>query len=292
MKKIGLVTVLFNSDDVLEGFIKSISLQTFKNYVLYIIDNSPSIESTKLLNDLLVKYKIESFKYLVNENNVGVAKANNQGIQLSIADDTSHTLLLNNDIEFYDVNLFEAIVERAIQENEKLVIPKILFFDTKKIWMAGGSFVFYKGITNHEGEGEDDGNKFNREAYFDYAPTCFMLIDNVIFDKIGLMDEKYFVYFDDTDFLYRAYVKGFKVKYLPKLEILHKVSSSTGGSESLFSIYYGNRNRLYFIRKNFKGFQYLLAMFVTLTSRIWKYLKYDKNEKKKLRIAILDGFKI
>lgn len=291
MKKIGLVTVLYNSNDVLDGFLKSVSSQTHTNYILYIIDNSPSSESDNLLNELLVRYDIESFVHIKNETNVGVAKANNQGIELSINDGTNYTILLNNDIEFYDVNLFETIVDRAIADNESLVIPKILFFDSKKIWMAGGKFVMTKGLANHIGEGEEDNGKFDKEGYFKYAPTCFMLINNKLFDEIGLMDEKYFVYYDDSDFVYRAYKKGYLVKYLPQIQILHKISSSTVAGSN-FSIYYANRNRIYFIRKNFKNLDFIVAMSFTLVSRFIQCITRAKAVRKIIAKAVADGFKI
>ena len=292
MEKLGLVTVIFNGPEVLDGFFKSVSIQSHKDYILYLIDNSSTLESDKLINNLLLKYNITSYKHIKNESNVGVAMANNQGIELSIQEGTSHTILLNNDIEFSDANLFETILKRAVTDDETIVIPKILFYDSRKIWMAGGKFDMLKGLANHIGEGEENSSKFNTEKYFKYAPTCFMLINNRLFKDIGLMDEKYFVYFDDSDFLFRAYKKGYLVKYLPHLEILHKVSSSTGGKESLFSIYYSNRNRIYFIKRNFKGFNYFIAMFVTMTSRIWKYIRYNKEEKEKLIQAIMSGLKM
>lgn len=292
MPKLGLVTVLFNSDDVLEGFFKSITAQKFDNYHLYLIDNTPSPRTDKLIVDLLKLYPLTAYTHIKNSENYGVAKGNNQGIELSIAARCSHTILLNNDIEFHQENVFGSMFERAINNDEYIIIPKILFYDNRKIWMAGGKFINYKGTNLHEGEGNEDGPEYNQEKYFDYAPTCFMLIDNLVFKKVGLMDEKYFVYYDDTDFIYRAKNQGFKILYLPDLTILHKVSSLTGGSESLFSIYYSNRNRIYYIRKNFKGIQFLIAMTVTLVSRMIKYCLYDSKERQKLYQAVFDGLKL
>ncbi len=290
MAKIGLVTVLFNSESVLEGFFKSISIQSFKDYHLYLIDNAPSQSTDDCIASLTKKYAITSYTHQKNDSNAGVARGNNQGIALSRAANTSYTLLLNNDIEFDDPLFFEKLISAAQNQKEYIVIPKILFFDTRKIWMAGGYFMFNRGLAKHIGEADDDGPKYNKEQYFNYAPTCFMLIDNFVFDEVGIMDEKYFVYFDDTDFLYRCYLAGFKIKYLPKFEVLHKVSSLTGGSESLFSLYYNSRNRIYFINKNFKGFRYLFSMSFTLVSRAIWYFKYNSDQRKTLIKGLKEGF--
>jgi GT2 family glycosyltransferase len=292
MPTIGLVTVLFKSDEVLVDFFKCISQQTFKDYHLYLIDNSPNDNTDRLIDDLVKEYPITALTHVKNPSNYGVAQGNNQGIELSMKAGTSYTLLLNNDIDIEQNHLIQRLYEVALENKEYLLIPKILFYDTKKIWMAGGTFVDFKGTNLHYGEGDEDGEKYSKVAYFEYAPTCFMLIDNIVFKKIGVMDEKYFVYFDDTDFMYRAKRHGYKIRYQPDITVLHKVSSLTGGSESPFSIYYSNRNRIYYIRKNFKGFKFLVAMSVTLFTRIIKYLRYPQKEKNSLYTAVFDGLKL
>jgi GT2 family glycosyltransferase len=292
MPAIGLVTVLFKSDEVLIDFFKCISQQTFKDYHLYLIDNSPNDNTDSLIERLLNEYPLTALTHIRNPSNFGVAKGNNQGIDLSVKAGTTHTLLLNNDIDIEQKYLLQNIYNIAVESCESLIIPKILFYDTRKIWMAGGTFVDFKGTNLHTGEGEDDSDQYNKVSYFEYAPTCFMLIDNKVFEKIGFMDEKYFVYYDDTDFMYRAKANDYKIRYQPELVVLHKVSSLTGGTESVFSIYYSNRNRLYYIRKNFKGSKFLIAMSVTLVTRVIKYIRYPQTERSSLYKAVIDGFKL
>lgn len=291
MAKVGLVTVLFNSDSLLEDFFKSLSIQTFKDYHLYLIDNTSNDVTDKLIIKLAEKYKITSYTHVRNLDNAGVAKGNNQGIELSLSEGTTHTLLLNNDIEFDQPDLLEKMLADAEKNNEAMIIPKIYFYDTKKIWMAGGEFL-PRGTSIHIGEGDNDGLSYEIEEHFNYAPTCFILIDNHTFKTVGLMDEKYFVYYDDTDFMYRAFKKGINIKLLPQLHIYHKVSSITGGAESLFSIYYGIRNRIYFISKNFKGIYYSYAMAFTLAASVIKYLRYNKDQKERLLKGLKAGFKL
>jgi GT2 family glycosyltransferase len=292
MPQVGLVTVLFNSDTVLEGFFASVSKQAFKDYHLYLVDNTPSTKTDELIEELIEKYPIAAYTHIKNDANVGVAKGNNQGIELAVQDGTKYTLILNNDIEFEGENFFRDFLEEAVQKKESLLIPKILFYDNRKIWMAGGEFLLKKAITSHVGEGDDDKDLYNKEKYFNYAPTCFMLVNNRVFHEVGMMDERYFVYYDDTDFLYRCYKKGFKIKYLPQFVVLHKVSSLTGGSESLFSLYYANRNRIYFINKNLTGLNYVLSLSYTLLSRTVRYVRYNSEQKKKLIKALVDGFEM
>ncbi|AMR32931.1 hypothetical protein A0256_16650 [Mucilaginibacter sp. PAMC 26640] len=292
MPKIGLVTVLYKCDNVLEGFFKSLSKQTFKDYELYIIDNSASIATDRILEKLSNEFILPAITHIKNTENFGVAKGNNQGIELALNDNCDFVLLLNNDIEFDDHLLIERMIVHALKNNELIIIPKIFYFDTRTIWMAGGKLLKSKAIVEHVGVDEQDGPKFNKVQYFDYAPTCFMLLGRRVFDEVGLMDERYFVYYDDTDFILRAVNAGFKILYLPNLEIFHKVSSSTGGGVSLFSIYYLNRNRIYFIMKNFTFPVRQIALLYTFFTRFLVYVKYDRKERKELLRSLRDGFKL
>ena len=290
MTTLALVSVLYNSDNVLEDFIKCLSTQTYKDYKLYLIDNSPTFERTKILISILKKYGIKKYTHIINDENVGVAKGNNQGIELSQIEGYSYTLLLNNDIEFYQENLLEGILNYAILNSEKLLVPKNLYFDSKKISMAGGKLNLYTCVITNFGDGENDYRQYDSIKYCNYAPTCFMLIHNSIFEKIGLMDEKYFVYYDDTDFVYRAFLHGFPVCYLPDYVIFHKISNSTGGSDSLFSIYYYHRNRLYFIKKFTKGIKYASSSLYFFITRFKLLFIYNNKQLATLKKAILDGF--
>jgi GT2 family glycosyltransferase len=292
MSKIALVTVLFKSDSVLEGFIKSISAQTFKEYHLFLIDNTPSEGTTRLLEDIVNRFPVAGYTHIQNPGNFGVAKGNNQGIELSLAQNFSHTLLLNNDIEFDQQDLFDKLIGHATTQGDHLIIPKIYFYDSRKIWMAGGFFRENRGIVGHVGAGESDTPTNSTPRYFDYAPTCFMLINNNVFRRVGLMDEKYFVYYDDVDFLLRVKKTGYRILYLPDLIVFHKVSSSTGGKESLFSIYYNTRNRIYFLRKNYKGLRFFIPMVVTMITRFLRGFSYNRFQNKEMLRAIGDGFNL
>ena len=87
----------------------------------------------------------------------------------------------------------------------------------------------------------------------DFAATCCMLVDRQSFEMVGYMDERYFVYYDDTDFCYRAARSGLTMFYLPQPIIRHKVSSLTQGPDSPFTIRFGVRNRIYYTRKHFQS---------------------------------------
>jgi GT2 family glycosyltransferase len=292
MSKLGLVTVLYKADDVLEGFLRTVYKQDFKNYVLYLIDNSSNNKTNELVAQLLQTYPIASFQHIHAGGNIGVAAGNNLGIQKALVDQCDDVILLNNDIELVEDFVFSKMLSIAQQQKEVIIIPKILYFDSRKVWMAGGYMDNYRALGVHY-EGDDaNAARFNVAKHITYAPTCFMFIKRKVVDQIGIMDEKYFAYCDDTDFVYRAIQANFKLYYEPSLTILHKVSSSSGGDNSLFYIYYSNRNKIYFIRKNYKGLRKYFAIGYTLLARSIFYLRFDKERKAKLITALRDGFKM
>lgn len=291
MNKIGIVTVLYHSDDVLPGFFESLSQQVNIDYKLYVIDNSPSDSGTIISEKLAKKYNIPCICVFNNEN-VGVAKGNNQGIYLAIEDKCDYILLANNDTEFGNTAI-AALKDAIIQSGDSLSTSKIMYFDQpEKIWYAGGKIDPWLMRTPHFGILDVDRGQFDSQETVDYAPTCFMLIDKKVFEDVGFMDEKYFVYYDDSDFVFRIRQKGYKIRFVPKSLVLHKVSSSTGGGSSPFSIYYTNRNKIYFIRKNSKNFNKIFAMSFALLSALYKFVVLNKLKSNGLLKAVIDGFKV
>jgi len=286
-RKLGLVTVLFNSSGVLPGFFESLYKQTDCEYVLYIIDNSLDDLSYTTAVELINLYDLKNVKLIKNEDNVGVAAGNNQGIFLALEDGCDYVLLLNNDIEFENEFLFSKMLSLAEERKEKIIVPKIYFFDSRKIWYAGGKLNKWIMTTPHLGEGDTDNGQFDIAKYTEYAPTCFMLIHNSVFNSVGMMDERYFVYYDDTDFVIRAANNGIRIWYWPDEIVLHKVSSSTGGAQSTFAVFYSNRNRLYFIKKNL-SFVYKVSSFVFIAAvSSFKLCTYKRS----LRKALIEGIK-
>jgi GT2 family glycosyltransferase len=286
MSKIGFVTVLFNSDSVLEGIFESLSLQNNQNFIVYMIDNSYSKESEIFINSLVVKFNLQNqIKHIINASNEGVAKGNNQGIELAVKDGCDYILIGNNDIEFYQKDLFDVLAEKC--EVNKIVAPKVLYYNTNQIWFAGGHIDKYRALAIHENEYAESIDE--EERFTEYAPTCFVLFHKEVFEKVGLMDEKYFVYWDDTDFILRATNFGYKILFLPSYIIQHKVSISTGGRASLFSTFYFLRNRLYFIRKHFKGLSFVSSLCYTYLTSFVKIILYDMKRKKVIFKAIRDA---
>ncbi|AUL94347.1 glycosyltransferase family 2 protein [Vibrio vulnificus] len=277
-KKLGLVTVLYNSPDVLDDFFRSIASQEYTNFHLYVVDNSSIPEPLAKSRQLACEYKIPC-TFIDNQgNNLGVAAGNNQGISAALNDNVDVIGLINNDLIFDHPTVFSSLID-TLSSGQNIVSPIIYAFPSDEIWYDNGYFDLMKGTTPHSGRSEKK---------IPYAPTCFLLVNKKVITDTGLMDEKYFAYYDDSDFVFRAHKAGYSVFVNTQASIQHKVSTSTGGTESPFSLYYGTRNRLYFIKKNTNGTTKCIAYLYTMMTRSMYLLKPRLENKKSIVKGIVD----
>ena len=285
---IGIVTVLFGSHDVVEGFFASLSLQRDVDFKLYVIDNSPTPATLDLCLELAARYEVDA-EFVFNDANVGVARGNNQGIELALRDGCAGVLLANNDTEFAEGTLRLLVYEW--RRGATAVTPKLLYFGPERlIWFGGGRIDAWTLRTPHLGMREIDHGQYDTPCDTGYAPTCFLLVDAKVFALVGRMDEAYFVYYDDTDFIWRLRLAGISLRYAPDAVVQHKVSTSTGGGSSPFTIYYSNRNRIYFIRKHFTGLRKLVALTYVLLTRLMTATRMRSPIAAKLWQGVRDGF--
>jgi GT2 family glycosyltransferase len=270
--RIGVVTVTYNSADVLPAFLRCVMDQTHREFLLFAVDNASKDDTLKLLGACAD----ERLRIIANPDNRGVAAGNNQGILAALEAGCSSVLLLNNDTEF-DAGLFAQLDAELDRGRAEMVCPKILYYDEpERIWAAGGKFVPWLGYRSvHHGEGQVDLGQHDEVKFVTYVPTCCVLIRKEVFRTVGLMDERYFVYADDMDFMYRAMKVGIRLIYLPGSKLLHKVGRLTGGPDSPFAIRYGTRNRLYFLLKHFGVARSLPCLIICQT--VWTFRAFGRK---------------
>lgn len=199
-----------------------------------------------------------------NEKNLGFSGGHNVGIQYCLENGADYVLILNNDT-YVDKNFLEELLK--VSENDKkigILAPKIYFapgfefhkerYSKKELgkvfWYAGGVMDWSNVIGHHRGVDNIDKGQFDKTEETELATGCCMLIRKEVFEKGGMFDDEYFLYYEDADLGIRTRRKGFKIVYVPKSMIWHKNASSAGGSGSVLQDYYITRNRLLF------GFRY------------------------------------
>ncbi len=255
MKKIGIIILNYNGEKDTAQCLESIGNTQITNYKLqiFVVDNG-SIQ----------KFKVNSsegeIRVIREDINLGFAAGNNVGIKAALDFGAEFALLLNNDT-LVDKNLITELVRVAESDSKiGIVVPKIYFakgFEFHKnrykkedlgnvFWYAGGLMDWKNIIGHHRGVDEVDKGQYKKEEETEIATGCCMLIKKNVFEKIGFLDEKYFLYYEDSDFSQRAKKSGFTIVYAPKGILWHKNAGSAGGSGSSLQDYYITRNRLIF----------------------------------------------
>ena len=276
---IGVVTVTYNSGAVIRDFMESVFQQSYRNFKLYIVDNSSSDETLSSL----ARFSDPRLVVIPNSTNLGVAEGNNVGVRAALASGCNSVLLINNDTVF-GPELISTLDQGLDKYRCEMIVPKILYFDPPdKIWSAGGTFSVLRGRPKHLGFGMKDDGRFDESREVEYSPTCCMLIKKQVFERIGIMDPKYFIYFDDADFCMRAHRAGVKLVYSPNTKLFHKVSSLVG-HRSDTSIRYVTRNHVYYVLKHFGFFESLYYLPIC-QAHIFVRCLFAKNRAKAFVIA-------
>lgn len=221
---------------------------------LIVVDNASTDGSAQAFCEL------QDIYLLTNQKNLGYTGGNNAGIKYALKRGANYLLILNNDT-LVDKFLIKNLLAAAIDGD--IICPKIYFapgFEFHKgrykkeesgkvIWYAGGKIDWDNIIGIHLGVDQVDKGQFNRRHQIDLATGACMMVKSEVFEKIGLFDEKYFLYLEDMDFCTRAKAAGARIIFEPQAIIWHKNAGSTGGSGSALQDYYITRNRLLFALK-------------------------------------------
>ena len=211
-------------------------------------------------NSTLTLSKLKDILFIPNEKNYGFAEGHNRAIKTAIKRRASAILILNNDT-IVDENLLQSLMKTSHKSD--IISPKIYFAPNyefhksrykkndlgKVIWYAGGIIDWDNILGKHIGVDEIDEGQYNERLAIDFATGAAMFVKREVFEKIGLFDERYFLYLEDMDFCVRAKKAGFKIMYEPKAIVWHKNAQSAQGSGSKLQDYYITRNRLLFAFK-------------------------------------------
>ena len=195
-------------------------------------------------------------KLIQNKSNLGFAGGNNVGIKYLInKEETDFIFLLNNDVVVSKDFLTPLIREMKSNENIGIIGPKIYYYNNHlKIYCAGCDLSCspLKGIViNERGKGNIDKGQYNKVEDVGYISGCCLGIRKEIVKTVGLMDERFFLYFEDTDWILRIKQFNWRVIYTPKSKVWHK-GSHTVGENNPFCVYYKVRNKLLLTHKVLK----------------------------------------
>jgi len=261
---IAFVTVLFNCEKYMSLFFACMSQQTDKDFVVIVIDNASKDGSLAQARALAQAHRVQC-EFIANEGNLGIAVGNNQGIERARELGLQHIVLINNDIGCEN-DLVSRIRLRAIVAGHKAWTCLAYYGESTVRWYGGGKLSYWLARGIHFGQKQSE--TICHPVAVTYAPTCLMYLHASVFERVGLMDPQYFVYYDDTDFCKRIEESGIVLMYDPEVSFRHYVGGSSGGDLSFFFLRMSTRNKFIYIQKHYEAPGREIVMVMALMSKL------------------------
>ena len=264
---LSIITINYNGlNDTLE-LIESIPSNN--NMEVIVVDNASKQDEASIISD-----RYPHVIVIRSPQNVGFAGGNNLGIKEAKG---KYILLINNDTYFKEFNI-EALIRR-LEYSDKIgiVCPKLRFaWGNNPIQYAGYTPLTTITVRNQAiGYDEEDKGQYDTAHPTPYAHGAAMLIKREALEKVGLMPECFFLYYEEIDWSLMFTRTGYEIWYDPSCTVYHKESQTTGQNSPLRT-YYITRNRLLLVKRNYKGINkylsYIYLIGIVATRDIIKYI--------------------
>lgn len=279
--KLSYITVNYNGLIDTCALIETIPFND--NLEVIVVDNASKQDEASI-----IAQRYPHVKTLRTNKNLGFAGGNNIGIKEAKG---QYLFLINNDTIFKEFDI-EPLIRRVDSSPQiGIVCPKIRFaWGTNPIQYAGYTPLSKITIRNQAiGFGEEDNGQYDTARPTPYAHGAAMLIKREAIEKVGLMPELYFLYYEEIDWSMMFTKAGYEIWYDPACTVYHKESQSTG-QDSPLRTYYITRNRLLLVKRNWQGlYKYLAYCYLTCIVAFRDILKYTFKGKVDQAKAVING---
>lgn len=295
--KVSIILLNYNGAKDTIDCLKSLTNISYGNYNIVIVDNLSTddsiIEIEAYLSSNGSDYTMASssdealkneelhakLTVLKTDHNGGYGYGNNVGIKFALAHGADYVLIINNDTVVEPDFLNPMVMLCEEDGNIGIVSGKIYFYDKPDvIWFNGGKYYPYTAKVVHVNFNEKEtGQKPPEDITF--ISGCLWLIPGKIIDRVGLINEEYFMYVEDLEFCCRVLRESFSLRVCEESIIYHKVGGSSGGHLSEFSIYWTSRNHCKLIKSEQEKMSKLCA---------YLYLIFFKS----LKMALKGNYKL
>ena len=281
---IGIVTVNYNSAAFIDEFLDSLARIERPAYRLIVIDAASADGSA----DRIAARRPDAQLVRCDEN-VGIARGNNLGVRACRELGLQYVLFLNNDTT-HEPDFLQQLA--AVAGDRTMAVPRILYAaDRALISTHAGDFNWDLGLFRNTHHGKPDGPATQQPRELQTASFCCLLAPVAAFDEAGELDERFFMYYEETDFLRRALALGYRLHYVPQAVVYHRESASSGGGwMTPFKHYYATRNRLYLVRKYARSkLRYALFTLYFWATRVPYALRYLATGRRAMLKALVLG---
>jgi hypothetical protein len=240
---VGALIVTWNRrDDVLEC-IASLRRSTYPRLDVYVVDNASTDGTCDAIGEAYPEVRL-----IRSESNLGFAGGNNLGLARMLDDGMDAVFLVNNDVIVAE-DALGRMVDVVADPSVGVCAPKVLVHsDPDIIWSAGGDIDPDTGVAIQRFYGAPDDGSADEPADIGYAVGCAMLVRSEVIREVGPMELCYFMYYEEADWCRRIREAGYRIVYVPRSRVRHKVV--LGDVDRNSAPYYCSRNRLLYLNRS------------------------------------------
>lgn len=270
--KVSIVILNWNGLQDTLSCLDSLKAVDYPSFDIILVDNGSTGDSPEKLVSLAKGNP--KVKLILNPKNLGFSGGCNIAIRRALEQGAEYVLLLNNDTHVKP--RFLAPLVRAALSDQKIGIvgPKVYYYGQDRVlYCAGGRVIKALGQPLMRGLGQVDRGQYDRQEEVGFISGCCLMIKREVIEKIGLLDDNFFAFFEDLDWNIRAQRAGYQSVYVPSAVIWHK-GSNTIGLRSPAYYFLHARNRILFAKKHsgFLSFWLLFMPYFILYRYVWATL--------------------
>jgi GT2 family glycosyltransferase len=238
-----IVVLCYNGVALTLACLESLRRLEYERADILVIDNASSDGTPGA-----VRERFPGVTVIETGANLGFAAGNNVGLRYALSHGYDYALLLNNDTEVAPDFLDVMVAQAESAPEIGMVGPTIFFYERPDlVWSAGGTIDWRKGTSSMRGAGVVGGDQHGSPADVDFVTGCALLCKRAVLERAGLLDERFFMYFEETEWCVRAARAGFRIVHTPGARVLHKIPLNARFDQEYLA-YYMTRNRLLFLR--------------------------------------------
>jgi GT2 family glycosyltransferase len=243
MPRVAIILLNWNGKDQTLDCLASLHQLTYPSFRVVLVDNASGDGSIQA-----VRSSFPDVELIENRENLGFAQGNNVGMECALRD-ADYILLLNNDTVVAPSFLGFMIDAAEADPQIGMLGPTIYYYDhPQTIWSAGGAIDWKHGSTRMLHLNEEDGGQLGSQPQpVDFVTGCALLVKAAVIRQVGLLDPRFFAYYEETEWCVRTARAGFRILYVPQAAIWHKISAQARETSPLVQ-YYMTRNRLLFLK--------------------------------------------
>ncbi len=238
-----IIILCYNGIALTRACLQSLQQTAYPAYDILVIDNASHDDTPAI-----VRAEFPAVRVVETGANLGFAGGNNVGLRLALQQHYDYVLLLNNDTDVPPDMLERMVATAESHPRIGMVGPLISYYDAPEtVWSAGGSIDWRRGTSAMLGLGTPRSSIAPGVRQVDFVTGCALLCKRAVLEQIGLLDERFFMYYEETEWCVRAARAGWKIMLAPDARLLHKIPLDARADKP-YVAYYMTRNRLLFLR--------------------------------------------